>query len=131
MKWKVVSTHFGKLERALNRLGEEGFDVWKLLILTPESARTKRFVVIVIARSTQTTQLAEPICADAPLNEALFVTTGDDQKNAVNLQADEIPFLDNQLASKPWHGKLVDPDFLPDRKTGRFHVHEPRTSQTD
>jgi hypothetical protein len=129
--WKVVSTHFGKLESALNRLGEEGFDVWKLLILTPESARTKRFVVIVVARSTQATQLAQPICKDAHLNEALVVTTGDDQKNIVNPRGDEIPFLDNKIVSKPWQGKLVDPDFLPNRKTGRFHIHEARTSQTD
>jgi hypothetical protein len=137
MKWKVVSTQFGKLELALNRLSDEGFGIWKLVILSPESTRTKRFVVIVIGRkSGQEIPENEAGCqalakAPAPINgvieaaEPAIVTIFGDNQNDRDLKNGKRAVLDRNLSDKPWRGKLVDPEFRPDRKTGRFDVKEP------
>jgi len=116
MKWKVVSTNFGKLELALNRLSDEGFGIWKLVILSPESTRTKRFVVIVIGRKS----LQEEIEQIEEIDETVVTVFG-------NERSDPDQSLDKNLSDKPWQGKLVDPEFRPDRRTGRFNVKDPFT----
>ena len=130
---------FRQIELALNRLSEEGFGVWKLVILSPESTRTKRFVVIVIGRkSAQEASETMAGCqalaraqAPSPVNEireeteqAIVTLFGDDQSDH-DLKNGKRALLDNDLSKKPWQGKLVDPEFRPDRKTGRFDVKEP------
>ena len=139
MKWKVVSTHFGKLELALNRLSDEGFGIWKLVVLSPESTRTKRFVVIIIGRMSDQEapengagcQARVQATAPAPVNgasaesEQAIVTILGDEPSDRDLKNGKRALLDDNLSNKPWQGKLVDPEFRPDRKTGRFDVKEP------
>jgi hypothetical protein len=135
MKWKVVSTQFGKLELALNRLSDEGFGIWKLVILSPESTRTKRFVVIVIGRKSGEeipeneagcyAHVPSPIQGVSEAAEPAIGTIFGDNQNDRDLKNGKKAILDRNLSDKPWQGKLVDPEFRPDRKTGRFDVKEP------
>jgi hypothetical protein len=140
MKWKVVSTHFGKLENALNRLNEEGFAIWNLVILASESTRTKRFVVIIIARAAarETSELSAPsqvteadetsslqgreMTEESDLEIVTFFS--DDQRDEV-LKREKNNSSTATYRSDPGQGKLINQTFRPSRRTGRFDIQEP------
>ena len=135
MNWKVVSTNFGKLELALNRLSDEGFGIWKLVILSPESTRTNRFVVIIIGRKLEKDMVQNGSERQAfAQTEAISLIQEESDETAIvkvsgaaqsEREATKDRDLDKNLSDKPWQGKLVDPEFRPDRRTGRFGVKEP------
>jgi hypothetical protein len=137
-EWKVVSTHFGKLECALNDLSADGFSIWKLIVLSPESTRTKRFVVIVIARRDQGSKCAEERTKGDKLEldagEIYFIDANN--LNAESAKAGKIDkrYIANseikndgeqkKSTVKQWEGMLRDPAGRSTRRTGRFEVRE-------
>ncbi len=71
--WKVVSTQFDKLERVLNRMSFNGFSIWKLIVLPPESTRTGRCAVIVIGlKSDSPTKLESKELQEAKPWQGMF-----------------------------------------------------------
>jgi hypothetical protein len=141
MKWKVISTHFGKLESALNRLEAGGFTLWQLVVLAPESTRTRRFVVIVVAssRGHRMQALLGPPPDSAPESYVEAGTQGEVRGNSelrMRYQREDNPksnsnsaganesAIDKNFRLRRWEGKLIDPEFSPNRRTGRFEIKD-------
>jgi len=128
MSWKVVSTHFGKLEESLTRLDEDGFSVWKLVILSPESTRTKRFVVIIIANEIEHVKTlpseigaqSESTTTKSPSITFFSSSQEHPSSNNQSMGAVKTPSAPGTYRNDHWEGKLVDPGSRSSRRMGRF-----------